>query len=144
MMSSSVTSQFVAFVVAGGIAAVVNFVSRFVLNHWIDFSAAVVLAYLAGMVTAFALNRLFVFSSSSVSIRESAIRFTLINGLAVAQTWGLSVALLYYALPAMGISTFAPEIAHGMGIALPVFTSYLGHKYWSFRSASDGAHRQDQ
>lgn len=135
-MLNSAPNQFVVFVIAGGVAAVVNFCARFVLNYWIDFSVAVVLAYLSGMATAFILNRVFVFSASSVPIRDSAIRFALINALAVAQTWGISMVLLYYVLPAIGVLAFAPEIAHAIGIALPVFTSYLGHKYWSFRSSS--------
>ncbi|MGZ8096491.1 MAG: hypothetical protein ACXWUD_09650 [Methylosarcina sp.] len=28
---------------------------------------------------------------------------------------------------------FTKEIAHAIGVAVPVFTSYIGHKRWSFR-----------
>lgn len=36
-------------------------------------------------------------------------------------------------LPSTGVTRFSPEIAHAAGISFPVFTSYLGHKHWSFR-----------
>ena len=33
----------------------------------------------------------------------------------------------------LGIDRFAAELAHAVGVMVPVFTSYLGHKHWSFR-----------
>ena len=57
----------------------------------------------------------------------------LVNLVAILQTWGISLLLAYHVLPAMGIRMYAPEIAHAIGIVVPVFTSYLGHKYWTFR-----------
>jgi putative flippase GtrA len=125
--------QFLAFLVSGGIAALANFVSRIVLNQWLSFSVAVVLAYLIGMVTAFVLARLFVFTESTQAVHRSALIFVGVNVLAIAQTWGISMLLAYWVLPAMGFTRFVPEIAHGIGVLVPVFTSYLGHKHWSFR-----------
>ena len=85
------------------------------------------------MVTAFVLARLFVFTESSQKLYHSALLFTLINMVAVAQTWIISMGLAYYVLPSAGITRFVPEIAHAAGVVFPVFTSYLGHKFWSFR-----------
>jgi putative flippase GtrA len=51
----------------------------------------------------------------------------------VAQTWAISMGLAYYVLPAAEVTRFIPEIAHAAGVMFPVFTSYLGHKHWSFR-----------
>lgn len=125
--------QFLAFLVTGGIAALANFGSRIVINLWVSFSWAVVLAYCIGMVTAFVLARLFVFTDSKQAVHRSALIFAGVNLLAVAQTWGISMLLAYWVLPALGVTRFAPEIAHGIGVLVPVFTSYLGHKHWSFR-----------
>jgi len=36
-------------------------------------------------------------------------------------------------LPALGIHSYAEEIAHALGILAPVITSYLGHKHLTFR-----------
>jgi putative flippase GtrA len=56
-----------------------------------------------------------------------------VNVVAAAQTWGISMGLDYYIFPEFGVTHFAPEIAHAAGVLFPVFTSYLGHKRWSFK-----------
>ena len=125
--------QFLVFLVTGGIAALVNFFSRIFFNLYWSFSSSVILAYLAGMSTAFVLAKLFVFKQSTQSIHRSAVIFALVNVVAAAQTWGISMGLDYYILPKLGVTDFAPEIAHAAGVLFPVFTSYLGHKRWSFK-----------
>lgn len=133
MIRAFASRQFLMFLLTGGTAAAANFGSRIVYNQWLDYSASIIVAYLTGMVTAFVLARLFVFRESSQNWQRSALIFTLVNVVAVAQTWGISMGLAYYVLPGMGVTRFAPEIAHAAGVAFPVFTSYLGHKHWSFR-----------
>ena len=125
--------QFLVFLVTGGIAALVNFFSRILFNLYFSFSTSVILAYFAGMCTAFILARSFVFKESTQSIHLSAVIFTLVNVVAATQTWCISMGLDYYILPELGVKVFIPEIAHATGVLFPVFTSYLGHKYWSFK-----------
>ena len=132
MMRSFMSRQFLGFLLTGGLAALVNFGSRILYNQWVDFSSAVVLAYLTGMVIAFILARSFVFTQSSQSVQRSAIFFVMVNGVAVLQTWAISMAL-YYLLPMAGVTRWVPEIAHAVGVVVPVFTSYLGHKRFSFK-----------
>jgi hypothetical protein len=43
------------------------------------------------------------------------------------------MALAYYVLPALHVEQFREAIAHAVGVMIPVFTSYLGHKHFSFR-----------
>lgn len=135
MIRHFMSRQFVTFLVTGGLAATVNFSSRILYNQWLDFSVAVVLAYLTGMVTAFVLARYFVFTESNQSMQRSALWFAVVNIVAVIQTWAISMLLAYYALPRMGLTKFIPEIAHAVGVVVPVFTSYLGHKRFSFKQA---------
>ena len=132
MIGHFLSRQFLGFVLTGGIAAAVNFGSRILYNQWMDFSPAVVLAYLTGMVTAFILAKVFVFTRSRQSLQRSASFFVLVNLIAVAQTWLISMGLAFYLLPKLGVSQYVLEIAHAVGVAVPVFTSYLGHKRWSF------------
>ena len=127
--------QFLIFVITGGLAAAVNFGSRIAYNQWMSFSSAVVLAYLTGMITAFVLARVFVFTDSGQTMQRSVVWFVLVNLIAVLQTWAISMLLAFYLLPMMGVARFIPEIAHAVGVTVPVFTSYLGHKHWSFKSA---------
>ena len=133
MLSQFKSRQFVAFLVAGGLAAVANFGSRIVYSPWLGFSWAIVMAYATGMVTAFVLTRFFVFKQSQQPLKHSAFWFVLVNGVAVLQTWAISMLMLNYLLPAMGVEEFTHEIAHAAGVIVPVFTSYIGHKRLSFR-----------
>ncbi len=125
--------QFLTFLLAGGIAALVNFGSRIVYSHWLSYSSAIIVAYLTGMITAFVLARFFVFHVGSNDVRRSALIFTAVNIVAALQTWLISLLLAHEVLPWAGVTRFSPEIAHAVGVTFPVFTSYLGHKFWSFR-----------
>jgi len=125
--------QFLVFLLTGGLAATVNFASRILFNQWMGYSAAIVLAYLVGMATAFVLARQFVFKDGRQALHHSALYFVLVNAVAVLQTWAVSMGLALYVLPALGVTHFAAEIAHAVGVVVPVFTSYLGHKHLSFR-----------
>jgi len=127
------SKQFILFLVTGGTAALVNFGSRIVYNQWVPFSMAIVLAYLTGMVTAFVLARWLVFKRSEQSFARSAMLFCAVNVIAVVQTWLISMGLALYVLPYWGVTRFAAEISHAVGVLVPVFTSYLGHKHFSFR-----------
>ena len=133
MIQSFLSRQFIGFLITGGIAAIVNFISRIFYNQYYSFSTSVLFAYLTGMVTAFILAKIFIFRSSSQSLKRSALIFALVNVLAAAQTWAISVGLNFYVLPSIGIKQNTADIASAIGIAFPVFTSYLGHKRWSFK-----------
>ena len=121
------------FLITGGIAALINFGSRVIYNIFVNFSYAVILAYLTGMVTAFILVKKYVFNQSIQKLHKSIMFFSLVNIVALAQTWLISMSLAYYLLPHFGIVDYVMEISHAVGIAVPVFTSYLGHKYLSFK-----------
>jgi len=132
-MRNFFSREFLLFLGTGGLAAGVNFGSRFFYSHFMGFSSAVIVAYLTGMITAFILAKLFVFKRSRHSTMRSAFYFTLVNGVALLQTWAVSLLLAYKVLPAMGVENDIDAIAHFVGIAVPVFTSYIGHKRLSFR-----------
>ncbi len=133
MIKQFVSRQFLAFLLTGGTAAVVNLASRILYNQWVGFSSAIILAYVTGMITAFILAKLFVFKESKLSTQYSALFFVLVNIVAVIQTWIVTMVLAYYLLPLLGFVSNLREIAHAVGVAIPVFTSYVGHKHWSFR-----------
>ncbi len=133
MIRAFLSRQFLVFLLTGGTAAVVNFVTRLIYNQWMSFSSAVVLSYITGMITAFVLARLFVFKASTQTLSRSAAFFILVNGLAILQTWAISMVMAYYVLPALDVQRYTLELAHAVGIVVPVFTSFIGHKYWSFR-----------
>ncbi|MDX2347065.1 MAG: GtrA family protein [Legionella sp.] len=134
MLKKIKSNQFFLFLITGGIAACVNFGSCIAFKYWFDFSSSIILAYVMGMITAFILAKYFVFKNSQQSLHASMLYFSLVNLLAVAQTWAVSMGLAYYLLPALGILNFTEEIAHAIGVIVPVFSSYFGHKHLSFKA----------
>ncbi|MDZ7783928.1 MAG: GtrA family protein [Halioglobus sp.] len=133
-----VRRNFVKFLMAGGVAAVCNYGSRFLYSTFTDFATAVVLAYLTGLTVAFLLNRRYVFTRSRNTLYQQISYFVMVNMLALVQTWIVSVYLARFLIGEVAFFdgdkvAWAEAIAHGVGVMLPVFTSYLGHKYLSFR-----------
>jgi putative flippase GtrA len=128
-----VNTEFFRFVLAGGIAAAVNILSRWLLSSVMSFEAAVVFAYLMGMITAFGLTRQFVFEKSERHVGGEAMRFILVNLVALVQVWVVSVGLADWVFPKIGLFSQAELIAHIAGVLSPVAASYFGHKYFSFR-----------
>ena len=126
--------QFALFIVAGGIAACVNFFSRMLLSHWLVYTAAIIVAYVLGMITAFALNRLMVFKQVSHSIRHQVFWFTVVNLAAVVQTLAISLLLAEWLFPRAGFTWHPETVAHAFGVAVPVVTSFVVHKYLSFKN----------
>ena len=87
---------------------------------------------LLGMTTAYILNKLFVFVSPDRQISAEYARFALVNLVAIALVWCVSVGLARLLFPAIGFTWHAETVAHIIGVASPVYTSYLGHKHFSF------------
>ena len=127
------TRQFAGFLVAGGIAAAANVGSRMAFSLVFDLAVAVVLAYLVGMAVAFVLMRRHVFPPSGAPLARQVAIFSAVNALAVLQTLVVTLLLARWLLPRMGVATHVEEIAHVVGVCVPIFTSFLGHKHFSFR-----------
>ena len=121
------------FLVAGGIAAGVNFLLRILLNRWMPYAAAIVVAYAFGMLTAFVLNRRLVFPQASKALRHQALWFAIVNLAAVLQTLAISLLLAWVVFPSTGFGWHPETVAHAIGIGIPVITSYIGHKYITFK-----------
>ncbi len=85
------------------------------------------------MVLAYYLAKRFVFKKNKKSIFSSFALFSFINLLAVSQTLLISLISREYLLEKMNNLQYINFISHILGVATPVFTSYLGHKYLSFK-----------
>jgi putative flippase GtrA len=123
--------QVALFLLAGGFAAVVNVASRIFYSLALPLPAAVVLAYVTGMAVAFSLNRRFVFDNARDDVARRAGRFVMVNLFAVLQT--LAVTLVgAWALRKGGAGDVSETIAHVVGVLVPVFSSFLLHRQWTF------------
>ena len=83
------------------------------------------------MVTFYLLAKTFVFKGSNQSYAKSIFYFVCVNILAVSQTWLISIGLANY-FPEIGLLKFQKRDCPWHWSFGPVFTSYFGHKYFSF------------
>ena len=127
------TAQFVRFLAAGGLAAVANILSRIGFSHWVALPVAVVLAYLVGMAVAFILMRNYVFFPTRAGLHRQIVVFALVNIAAVIQTLVVTLLLADIVLPWVDVRSHVDLIAHVAGVCVPIVTSFIGHKRWSFR-----------
>ena len=127
--------RFAGFFVTGGLAALVNVLSRLALSQVLRYEIAVALAYLVGMAAAYLMMRGLVFVPSSRWSGSEVARFAFVNLLALVQVWAVSVILARLAFPAIGFGWHAETVAHVIGVLSPVLTSYYGHKHVTFRTA---------
>ncbi len=130
--------EFYRFILAGGIAAAVNFLSRILLNYMVSYRIAIVIAYLIGMLTAFLIMKYYVFRLDGRHSSTQVGSFILVNIVAVIQVWLVSVYLAEHLFPSISFTFYAKEVAHIIGLGLPILTSYLAHKYITFKQQGVG------
>ncbi len=128
--------RFMLFVALGGCAAATNWLSRFPLEYFMSFSAAVIVAYMVGMVIAFTLFNRYVFPASPRPFGEQVKFFVLVNIAGIIQVWIVAMALAHHLFPAIGFTgPLAEPVAHGFAIGGPTISSYFGHKFLTFRGS---------
>jgi putative flippase GtrA len=132
-------SQFLKFLLTGGVAALANLLSRRLFSQAVAFEWAVALAYLVGLLTAYSLARLFVFERSGRSVASELGRFALVNFFAFCLVWVISVGLARIAFPAIQFNWHPEDVAHFIGVLAPAVTSYFAHRYYSFGRETSGA-----
>lgn len=125
--------RFMRFLLVGALAASLNVAARWLLDLTMPYEAAVALAYLVGMIAAFVMSKRFVFERSGAPVAVQFVRFAAVNAVAFVQVWLVSVGLARLAFPAAGFVWHADTLAHLIGVASPIVTSYIGHRFFSFR-----------
>ncbi|HBT97378.1 MAG TPA: hypothetical protein DEB25_07005 [Desulfobulbaceae bacterium] len=135
MMNAKQESKtFVFFLFCGGIAAVVELGGRWLVNFWLSYSAAIIIARLAGMLVAFLLFKFLVFKTAgSGRAQREGGWFVLINLLAMLQVWLVSVGLANYVFPWAGMNFHAKDIAHFIGVSTTALSSFIGHRLFTFK-----------
>jgi energy-coupling factor transport system substrate-specific component len=124
--------QRVRFLIAGGFASGVSWLSRFLFSTVLSYTAAVAAATATGMVIGFVTYRSFVFPKSRQSLAAQLAGFVLVN--LAGATVTLAVALVVRELLVAGSSTVADPAAHAFGIAVGAVANYFGHKTVTFRT----------
>ena len=123
--------EFLRFLGVGGIAALANLVSRYLLDFMMPFEVAVVLAYMVGMVVGFFLFQRMLFGGNGVQAKR-VVRFIWVNILGAALAWAVSSIMARIILPGIGWDWHMFEVAHLFGVATPAISSYVLHKHDTF------------
>lgn len=133
MISFFISREFFNFIFTGGIAALVNIITRFIFSFFLNFTLSILFSYLIAMLLAYYLARSFVFKKSKKPIFSSLAVFSLINLFAVCQTLFISLITREYLSGKVLNIQYVYFISHTIGVVTPVFTSFIGHKYFSFK-----------
>ena len=128
-----VPRQIARFLLAGGVAALVNVGTRYLLTPVVGYRWSIVLAFVVGLTTAWLLFRRYVFGPSDGSRAAEYLRFGVVNLIALAQVWAVSVLLADYLFPAVRFAFHPYTVAHVIGVLSPIATSFVAHRKWSFR-----------
>jgi putative flippase GtrA len=130
--------RLVGFVAVGAAAALVNLVARALIDRVTSYEAAIVLAFPIALATAFALNRSYVFDDREGRWPGQFARFLAVNLIALVQVFAVSVGLARWLFPAIGFAWHAETMAHALGVASPILTSYWAHSRFTFAAAQPG------
>lgn len=136
------SEQFGRFLISGGLALALHWLSRFVLNWYISFGWAIVLAYAIGMLAAFVLNKIFVFPRSDRSLNFELFFFFLVNIAAFPFVWTVAFVLGEWLFIRWMPQQTALAAAHGIAITFPVFVNFALHKFITFREAQEPAKKE--
>lgn len=127
------TRQFLRFILSGGLAAGLNWGSRFLFSQIVSFEISIILAYFVGLLSGFVMMRFFVFDGRGKPIGPQVGKYIAVNFFALFQTLLISILLARWALPSVGVVDYAEALGHLVGVLMPVITSYFGHKFLTFR-----------
>ena len=127
------TAEFIRFVAVGGFAAAANIGSRMLFSLVMGYVQAMVCAFFVGLSVAFIANRAWVFQPSGKHWTVEAALFTGVNLVGLVQTLVISWALARLVFPWLGMHYYPETSAHAVGVLTPIVTSFLGHKYLTFR-----------
>jgi putative flippase GtrA len=133
VLSLYLSRQFGRFLLAGGLAAIANWASRFVFNLVMSYAAAIVAAYAVGMAVAFALNKRYVFPYSRRPLAAEMSFFALFNLAAFPVVWAIAYLLGERFLPGLMPRQLALALGHGCAVAVPALVNFVLHKTITFR-----------
>ena len=125
--------MFTRFLLSGGIAALVNIISRIFFSLFFYYSLSIILAYSLGVLTAYFLNKKYVFIESGKRNATEFGRFILVNIFSVILILLISNGLSNYIFPLLEFNFFPNDIAHIIGVLSTAISSYFLHKFFTFR-----------
>jgi putative flippase GtrA len=125
------------FLVAGGIAALVNWLVRFPVELVVPYLAALLVSTGVGMTCGFLLYRAWVFPGSTRPLAGQIRDFILVNLTGQAAMLGVAASLRPLLMLIDVGALIAGASAHALGIAVGAVVNYLGHRHVTFAARGD-------
>jgi energy-coupling factor transport system substrate-specific component len=129
------SAQFGRFLLVGGAAVLIHWLSRFLFNWFVPFGWAIVLAYCVGLAVGYVLNKIYVFPYSDRPVNVEIFLFIVVNLAAFPLVWVVAYVLGEWVLPRWFGREVALAVGHGLAIGFPVFLNFALHKFITFRGA---------
>ena len=134
--------EFLRFVLTGMLATIGNFGAVWLVRGYVPFEAALLAGIVAGVTISFLMSKWFAFESRSWDRASGEIqRFLLVYAVSCAVYW--VVASVTGRLgPDYGLSVpSAQALGVLAGAGTMMVTSYLGHRFFTYRTYLQGADR---
>lgn len=121
------------FLLAGGIAALINWIARLILNDFFKLSLvySIVTAHFIGMVVAFYLFKTHVFKSKK-KLLSSSRSFFLVNIFSLIFVYFATLLLIKLFLFIFSDIIFIKGISYGLALGLTSITSFYLHKKFTY------------
>lgn len=120
------------FLIAGTLAALVNWLVRFPLELAMSFAVAVLAAMVIGMIAGFLLYDLWVFPGSPRPLMGKIRDFVAVNLVTQGMMFVVSLVAREVLLIMALSTTLAGATAHLFGIGCGAIVSFLGHRAITF------------
>ncbi len=127
------SKRFLKFIIAGGLAASLHWMSRIALSEVVSYLTAIILSFFIGLFSGYILNRVLVFPESELPFKLQLIRFLAINLGTMPFIWATAYYGEMLLRPIVIDTAVRQAIAHAAGVSLPILTSFFLYSIWAFR-----------
>ena len=127
------SKKFIYFLIAGGLSAVINLTTRYVLRlYYENLLITFLIGWTVGFVCAFFLYKRYVFPYSSLPFKDKVSRFFIINLIALPIAafgfiWITSILNLLFN------SSLVELLAHILVIGIPAIINFLLYNFYAFK-----------
>jgi putative flippase GtrA len=130
--------EFLRFLATGSIAAFSNMAAVAAFRLLMPLLPAAILGYIIGMVIAFILFQRVMFNTPGLVLTRPILarrifRFTVVNMVGLCLSVATTMTFAEIVLPAVRWTFMPVTVANFFGVAVPAFSSYFGHKFWTYR-----------
>jgi putative flippase GtrA len=127
--------EFVRFAFSGAIAACSNFLAVWVARRAVSYEASLVIGVATGLIISFILSKWYAFGVTSLgSVKSQVIRFPVVYCVGSVIYWGVAVVVSSKLKGNLLDSRTGETLGVLVGAAAMMFTTYLGHRYFTYRT----------